>query len=277
MAINPLQQYFRQPKIYVSLPSRGVFNAPGTINGDPNQLAVCAMTGMDEVIIKTPDALFTGEASVKMIESCCPSITNAWDLSVLDTDLMFVSIRIATYGNNITVSNACIMCETPNEYELSLNNIVEHFANCKYESAIHIKDLTINLKPLTYKQQTDYNLQIYEVQKQVRQATDIEDLAEQQTALNKLWGELAQIQLNLNVNSIDSVQTPELVVNERAYIAEWLANCDSDTSNKIKSAIELNRNNWSIPPYPVTCSNPECKHETKLSIDLDNSNFFASA
>ena len=190
---------------------------------------------------------------------------------------MFVSIRIATYGNNITVSNVCIMCETPNDYELSLNNIVEHFSKCDYESAIHIKDLTINLKPLTYKQQTDYNLQIYEVQKQVRQATDIENLAEQQTALNKLWEELAHIQLTLNVNSIDSVQTPDMTVNERAYITEWLANCDSETSNKIKSAIELNRNNWSIPPYPVTCSNPECKHETKLSIELDNSNFFASA
>jgi hypothetical protein len=275
MAINPLQQYFRQPKIYVSLPSQGIFNAPGTINGDPNQLAVCAMTGMDEVIIKTPDALFTGEASVKLIESCCPNIKNAWDLSILDTDLMFVAIRIATYGNNITVSNTCTECSTPTDYELNLNTIVEHFASCKYENVVHLKDLTVNLKPLTYKQQTDYNLQIYELQKQVRQATDIEDVAEQQKVLNGLWEELAKIQLSLNINSIDSVQTPDVAVNERAFISEWLANCDKDTSNKIKETVELNRNTWTIPPFPVTCSNPECKHDTKLTIELDNSNFFA--
>ena len=275
MAINPLQQYFRQPKIYVSLPSQGIFNAPGTINGDPNQLAVCAMTGMDEVIIKTPDALFTGEASVKLIESCCPNIKNAWDLSILDTDLMFVAIRIATYGNNITVSNTCTECSTPTDYELNLNTIVEHFASCKYENVVHLKDLTVNLKPLTYKQQTDYNLQIYELQKQVRQATDIEDVAEQQKVLNGLLEELAKIQLSLNINSIDSVQTPDVAVNERAFISEWLANCDKDTSNKIKETVELNRNTWTIPPFPVTCSNPECKHDTKLTIELDNSNFFA--
>jgi hypothetical protein len=275
MATNPLQQYFRQPKIYVSLPSRGIYNAPGTINGDPNQLAVCAMTGMDEVIIKTPDALFTGEASVKLIESCCPNIKNAWDLSILDTELMFVAIRIATYGNNITISNTCVKCETLNDYELNLNFIVEHFSNCKYDNVVALKDLTVNIKPLTYKQQTDYNLQIYELQKQVRQATDIADTAEQQTTLNKLWEELSQIQLNLNINSIDSVQTPDVTVNERAYIAEWLANCESEVSVKIKSAIDANRDTWTIPPYSVECTNPECKHETKLSIDLDNSNFFA--
>jgi hypothetical protein len=277
MAANPLQQYFRQPKIYVSLPSRGIFNAPGTINGDPNQLAVCAMTGMDEVIIKTPDALFTGEASVKLIESCCPNIKNAWDLSILDTELMFVAIRIATYGNNITIANTCGECNTPNEYELNLNVIVEHFSNCQYDNTVALKDLTVSLKPLTYKQQTDYNLQIYELQKQVRQATDITDTAEQQATLNKLWEELAQIQLSLNINSIDSVQTPDVTVNERAHISEWLANCESETSIKIKNAIDANRANWAIPQYSVTCTNPECKHETKLSIDLDNSNFFASA
>jgi hypothetical protein len=275
MAINPLQQYFRQPKIYVGLPSRGIFNAHGTINGDPNQLAVCAMTGMDEVIIKTPDALFTGEASVKLIESCCSGVKDAWDLSILDTDLMFVAIRIATYGNNITIANRCSECGTLNDYELNLNVIVEHFANCKYDNVVALKDLTVNLKPLTYKQQTEYNLQIYELQKQVRQATDIADTSEQQTALNKLWEDLAQIQLGLNINSIDSVQTPDVTVNERAHIAEWLANCESEVSTKIKTAIETNRSTWAIPQYPVTCTNAECKHETKLSIELDNSNFFA--
>jgi hypothetical protein len=274
MAVNPLQQYFRQPKIYVSLPSQGIFNTPGTINGDPSQLAVSAMTGMDEVIIKTPDALFTGEASVKVIESCCPSIKNAWELSSLDTDLMFVAIRIATYGNNMTVSNVCVNCDAPTEYELNLNNIVEHFAKCKFENTVHLKDLVVKIKPLTYKQQTDYNLQVYELQKQVRQATDIEDPIEQQNTINKLWEELAKVQLNLNITSIDSVQTPEQTVTERGFIEEWLTNCEKEVTGKIAEVVGINKTNWTIPTYPVTCSNPECKHEANLAIELDSSNFF---
>lgn len=274
MAVNPLQQYFRQPKIYVSLPSQGVFNAPGTISGDPSQLAVCAMTGMDEVIMKTPDALFTGEASVKVIESCCPSIKNAWELSSLDTDLMFVAIRIATYGNNMNVTNVCIKCDTPTDYELSLNNVVEHFAKCKFENTVHLKELVVKIKPLTYKQQTDYNLQVYELQKQVRQATEIADQTEQQNTINKLWEELAKVQLNLNITSIDSVQTPDQTVTERSFIEEWLANCEKEISSKIAEVVNINKTNWTIPSYPVTCGNHECKHETTLSIELDSSNFF---
>jgi hypothetical protein len=275
MAVNPLQQYFRQPKIYVSLPSQGIFNAPGTINGDPSQLAVSAMTGMDEVIIKTPDALFTGEASVKVIESCCPGIKNAWDLSSLDTDLMFVAIRIATYGNNMTVSNNCIKCETPTEYELNLNAVIEHFAKCKFENTVHLKELVVKIRPLTYKQQTDYNLQVYELQKQVRQTSDIADPVEQQIELNRVWEELAKLQLVLNASSIDSVQTPDQTVTERSFIEEWLANCEKEITQKIAEVININKTNWSIPTYPVVCGNHECKHETNLVIELDQSNFFA--
>jgi hypothetical protein len=235
------------------------------------------MTGMDEVIIKTPDALFTGEASVKVIESCCSSIKNAWELSTLDTDLMFVAIRIATYGNNMTVLNNCIKCETPTEYELSLNNVVEHFAKCRFEDTVHLKDLVVKIKPLTYKQQTNYNMQVYELQKQVRQTTDIVDASEQQTELNRLWEELAKLQLVLNVASIDSVQTPDQNVTERSFIEEWLANCEKETTQKIAEVININKANWAIPTYPVVCGNPECEHETNLEIELDQSNFFAKA
>jgi len=63
MSQNPLQKYFRQPKLSVSLPSKGRFAPPDVITGDPNNLSVFAMTGMDEIVLKTPDSLFTGESS----------------------------------------------------------------------------------------------------------------------------------------------------------------------------------------------------------------------
>ena len=74
---NPLQQFFRQPKIYISLPSKGVYYPPGVFQGDYSNVPIMSMTGMDEIIMKTPDALFNGEAAYKVIESCCPFIKNA--------------------------------------------------------------------------------------------------------------------------------------------------------------------------------------------------------
>ena len=75
MAENPLKQYFRQPKIYITLPSKGVFYSPDDISGLFENIPIYGMTGMDEIILKTPDALMSGESTVKIVQSCCPTIT----------------------------------------------------------------------------------------------------------------------------------------------------------------------------------------------------------
>jgi uncharacterized protein YhaN len=116
---------------------------------------------------------------------------------------------------------------------------------------------------------------VYELQKQVRQTSDIADPVEQQIELNRVWEELAKLQLVLNASSIDSVQTPDQTVTERSFIEEWLANCEKEITQKIAEVININKTNWSIPTYPVVCGNHECKHETNLVIELDQSNFFA--
>ena len=94
MSNNPLKQYFRQPKIFIGLPSKGVYNKENTLDGDISNMPVYGMTGMDEILMKTPDALISGESTVRIIESCCPFIKDAWELSSLDTDLVLTSIRI---------------------------------------------------------------------------------------------------------------------------------------------------------------------------------------
>ena len=66
MAQNPLQNYFRQPKVFLRLPSMGIYNKPEAIQGNVESIPVYGMTGMDEIILKTPDALISGESTVKV-------------------------------------------------------------------------------------------------------------------------------------------------------------------------------------------------------------------
>jgi DNA-directed RNA polymerase subunit K/omega len=40
MSVNPLQNYFRQPKIYIKLPSKGMYSDPGTFTVDVDKIAV---------------------------------------------------------------------------------------------------------------------------------------------------------------------------------------------------------------------------------------------
>ena len=68
---NPLIQAYRKPNMYVTLPSGGRFYKDKPKLSADNELAVYAMTARDELITKTPDALFNGEATVSLIKSCC--------------------------------------------------------------------------------------------------------------------------------------------------------------------------------------------------------------
>ena len=55
---NPLKQYFRQPAIYIRLPSQGKNYPEGSLNMPPTgELAVYPMTAIDEITYRTPDAL----------------------------------------------------------------------------------------------------------------------------------------------------------------------------------------------------------------------------
>ena len=275
MPQNPLQQHFRQPKIYISLPSQGAYNKLGTINGDVAKIPVYGMTGMDEIILKTPDALLSGESTVSVIKSCCPNINNGWDVSMLDADMVLTAIRIATYGNTIDVTHRCPKCSHENSYTLDLGVVIEHFTNCKFDNAVVLQDLTINIQPLNYKQSTEFKLKNFKLQQKLSQAEFVEDASEQQLLINGIFKELSEIQTELYIASVESVQTGSTVVTERDYIAEFLSNCDKMIFDKIKESIEKNQKTWQMPLFPAKCE--ECASENKISLDLDQASFFALA
>ena len=275
MAQNPLQQYFRQPRIFISLPSHGIYNAPGTINGEVERIPVFGMTGMDEILMKTPDALLSGESTAKVINSCCPAITDPWDLCNLDADLVLTAIRIATYGNTMTVVKTCGECQTENEYELDLNRLIDHYGSCTYDNKIVLKDLTIKIRPLNYKLSTDFALRNFQLQQQLSQLDDLKDETEKKTVLNDLFQKLSILQNEIFVAGIESVDTGKVVVTEREFIAEWVANCDSSVIDSIKQHIQKNQDVWTDVKHNVVCEN--CGATSSISVDMDQSSFFAKA
>lgn len=275
MANNPLQQFFRQPKIFVSLPSRGVYNKPDTLDGNVENMPVFGMTGMDEILMKTPDALISGESTVKVIESCCPVIKNAWEMSSLDTDLVLIAIRIATYGNLMEINHTCPACETKNEYNVDLNKLVEFFADSKYDNRVVFQNLVIKLQPLTYKQVTDFSLQNFQLQQRLVKANSIENEEEQKSFIAGLFQEMGKLQNDIYVASIDSIETGDTVVNERAYIKEFLENCDKAIFDAIKAQFDRNAAAIKPPKHKAKCEN--CGAEAELAVEMDEANFFGKA
>lgn len=275
MANNPLQKFFRQPKIYIGFPSQGAYTKPGVIQGDPTNVPVFGMTGMDEIIIKTPDALLNGESTVKVIESCVPNIKDGWELNNLDVDIILTAIRIATYGNSITVSHKCSHCGVEHEYELELTQLIDHFSSIQYDNRVVLKDVIVKLQPLTYRQITDYGLRNFQLQQMLKQIEKVEDEAERKVQLSKLYSDFAELQNEVYLAGIESIEAGNTVVTERSFIEEWARNTEKGAFDLIRKQVDANREKWKNPPTPVVCD--ECKGTDEISVELDNATFFALA
>jgi hypothetical protein len=270
---NPLQKYFRQPKLFISLPSKGLFYKPDSIDGDYSNVPIFAMTGMDEIIMKTPDALFSGEATVKLIESCCPYIKDAKKVPSLDIDAILVAIRIATFGQTMTVSSSCKNCGTENDFEIDLSNVLDHYSDKVYENQLTLDDLVITMRPLDYEEMSKFNIENFKLQKMLSQLNQ-EGLTEEekQKHLDNIYNKLAEIQLEVFLTSIESVQTPDATVTEKEFIKEWLANSNKEVYQQVKDRLEKNKESWSMPKHAVKCV--ECGTEDLIEVALDQSSFF---
>jgi hypothetical protein len=274
MAQNPLQQFFRQPKVFVSLPSGGIYNKPNTIHGEVDRIPVYGMTGMDEIIMKTPDALLSGDSTAKVVQSCCPSIHDAWDISALDINLLLTAIRIATFGETLPITNVCANCETTNNYDINLNSIIDHYLSCKYDNRLVLNELVVITKPLTYKQSSAFALKNFEIQQKLKQLSTLDE-EDRKPKMDEILQDLGNLRTEIFVAGIESIDTGTALVTEREFIREWIDNVDRNVMESVINHIDKNKTVWDTPKHHVKCEN--CEHEEDLSFDLDQTNFFVNA
>lgn len=267
---NPLQKYFRQPKIYMSLPSKGLFYPPGVLQGDYNNMPVFSMTGMDEIMMKTPDALFNGEATVSVIQSCCPYIKDARQMPSIDVDAVLAAIRIATYGETMNLYKVCEHCGAENDYEFKIADLIDFYNSLKFDNKIQVKELTLTIRPLTYQELGEFNTENFKIRKMMMQL-DKDENADPKL-VEELFSKMADMQFSVLVNSIETVQAPEGIVTDENFIAEWVANSEKDLYDAIKTALEKNKEAWTMPAHRAQCA--ECQKENEFDITLDQSNFF---
>jgi hypothetical protein len=272
---NPLTKYFRQPKIYLSLPSKGEFYPPGSIQGDPSNLPVFGMSAMDEIMFKTPDALFSGEATVQVIRSCIPSITQPWLMPQLDVDAVLIAIRIATYGQSMPSSFRCKKCKEETKFDLDLSRTLDYFVSLDYIDSKIIGPLKINFRPLTYKELTDINVRSYELKRTLSQKMEGKTETQKSKLINKTMSDIAEVQVDAFMKCIASVETDEEEVSDFNQIREWINNADADFYEQIKNHLETQSQAWRIQNQKTICANEECQQENSVEIRMDNSDFFA--
>lgn len=279
---NPLTKYMRQPKIYITLPSKGKFWTQGSIDIPENeQLPVYSMTAKDELLFKTPDALMNGQAVVDVIQSCIPSIKNAWATPSIDLDMILVAIRIATYGNKMPIKCKVPVIDEENEYEVDLHQFIDQTSKIKWEEQIPFEDnLVIFVRPLTYKNMTVISQKGFETNKILQIAND-DRYTETQKAdmIRETFKTLTEITTDMIVNSISKIKTPEGDATETRFIKAYIDNADQSVIKQIQSHIEELKKVNSFEPVTFNTTEDERERgapETfSVPVNFDNSSFFA--
>ena len=274
---NPLSQYFRQPSIYIKLPSQGQNYPAGTLVMPANgELPVYPMTAIDEITYRTPDALFNGQATVNVIQSCVPSILDAWAVPSIDLDTILIAIRIASYGHDMEFATTCPACNDTSERSIDLRTMLDALRAPDYAAHVSHGDLSIYFRPLNYKNLNDNSALQYEQQKllQVIPDSTISE-ADKMTALTQAFKSLTEITIRSLAISITAIKTPQALVSEPAHIEEFLKNCERDLFNQIRDHVLRLREQSELQPLKLECT--ACNHQYQQALTLDMASFFAPA
>ncbi len=118
---NPLLAKVTIPGETFRLPSSGLFYTSGELDDSvkDGEVMVNAMTAMDELLLKSPDKLLSGESVTDVIANCLPDVRKPAELLAKDIDYLLMCLRLVSYGPNIELTQSHD-CEDAKEHSYSV-------------------------------------------------------------------------------------------------------------------------------------------------------------
>jgi hypothetical protein len=270
---NPLRQYFRRPSIYFKLPSGGKYYDPSVVDIPPNgEIPVYPMTAVDEMTVRTPDALFNGTAVVELIKSCVPNIRDPWKINNIDLDAVLVAIRAASGNGKINIQSQCPSCSEVSEYDVNVMPLLAQMKDVDYTNTLKIHELSIKFRPLTYVEINENGQNQFEIQKILTELQNFEETDQKQQLMTDAIKRLNTLVTTIVAKTIEHIQTPESTVTQSQYIIDFLNNCDRETSNAIKDYSVKIREASELPELDVKCGH--CQHDYHQRVILNVTDFF---
>ena len=278
---NPLNKYFRQPAIYVSLPSKTDYPPEVVTKSSTGEIGIMPMTAKDEIRFKTPDALMNGQGVVDVIESCVPDINDAWQIKSYDLDTLLVAIRIATYGETMSISFNVPVINEQVEHTINLPAILDEIQKVKVKSQITLKDgLKIKVRPLTYRDMTSTSLRTFQEQKMYTAVQDSQ-LPDEEKAkrFNEAFKKLTDLNSEILLKNIESItMADETVITDAAHIKEFVDNANAKVIKEIETKLMGLRSQGAVKPLKMKATEDQIKRGAPASYEVpvtfDSSNFF---
>jgi hypothetical protein len=277
-----LKDFYRSPKLYIQLPSGGKFYNDDVIDWpESGELPILAMTPRDELIVRNPDALLNGDAVLKVVESCVPTIKKPAEIIAPDMELILVAIRAASEKDRtLTVNRDCPECEHENSFDMDLSIAVQDFEEIKSLSEFTLSNgLEIGIRPANYLYSIKTAKAMLEQANKLAKISneDFENEDERIADIGIAFEKLAQFNYGVLVNSIRYIKIPDsdVVVDEYEEIVEFVDNIESTLGKEIDTAVSSINNGGINKVHKTACV--ECNAEYEVPIDFDPVTFFLTS
>lgn len=259
--VNPLMNRIRIPGEHHTLPSRGLFYEKGVLSDDvkDGELLILPMTTQDEIYMRSPDMLFSGESIRKVFARTCPQVLKPGQLLSKDTDFILTVLRKISYGDQleITYNHGCTDSKEHN-YPIKIENLLTQikridpttiagkftmkleneqivkFAPIKYDDVVSMLQLNI----------TDSNRELPPEELLSRTTSYISSLIE----------------------SVDNIT-------DKKQIEEWLEQIPPKWTRQFQAIIDATQNDWGVD-FNVNIKCEDCGKEAKIVSPISPLFFF---
>lgn len=255
-AANPLLARLQLPGETQRLPSQGLFYndgelAPEVKNGE---IHIHPMTAYDEIMIRSVDKLFSGDAVEEVFHRCIPQILKPKRLLAKDVDFLMVCLRKISYGAGFEMN-----------YTHTCEDAKQHSYNIEMDEFIRTAKA---IDPTTVAQKFTKTLENGQVVKihplrydsviKIMQSTE-ESLTEEQ-------------QTEMLIDSLLDVIEIVDEITDREFIKQWLEDLPIKWIQALSKAIDQS-SDWG-PDFKTYVVCKDCGEKTQIAAPMNPLTFF---
>ncbi len=260
---------FRIPELYINWPSADKGWRPGSIDNPYYPAGVCPMSIHDELTVRIPDSLLSGQATVQVIQSCIPSVKNAWMMPIADFIPALRSIYIASNQGGISVRLKCPKCEQFNEFTIDLTSV--NLDTSGWYAKKQIDDFEFSFRSPIFQDLNSYNLSLFQNYKKMYQLMQMVDSEDKNLEASEIASNMFTNTINLLCAAIESISVPSagILVTDRSQIYEFLQNIEKSITEELISILNSRLEQSNLPDMLCHCPEIGCTHEFKSKLNLD--------
>jgi hypothetical protein len=242
MSINPLLEStsFRLPGETVKLPSLALFY-DNTVVDDTvlveGEVYVQPMTTYEELLMKTPELIYSGQALTQVFGKCIPQIKQPMQLLAKDVDFLLIALRKISLGSVVTITHTHT-CDDAHEhnYNVDVSSFIKDTNNVDPSTVTTLFEATLDngqsvkLKPYTMGAVLSLS------QTAVAQQDKLEAMSELEL--------VNYMRDSILLNILPAIVSVGDVTDEN-HILEWLNNLPMAWIKRLNATIE-NTNAWGV-------------------------------